>query len=218
MRPLTQYLGEEGEFQQSPLADFAIGGIYGFQNAPYDLGSFDPSFDFSLFQLPNFGELYADSFGVSSRFNSNYPTPYVDQSLNRLLSLVQPQPYPQGLFAFQDPSGGRLLNPTFPQSPNELQRRTERAIKEALDREQKESEYITLDDPTITWKDIWGLGRKVKMCNDCTPEQEKEMKEGGVKTETDKLFGIPGLKISKEMGYLFIGFIILILLLLFVRK
>lgn len=57
--------------------------------------SFFPSYDFQLFDLPHFGELFANSFGASTKFSASMPTPYVDFSLNQLLAATQPNnPFP----------------------------------------------------------------------------------------------------------------------------
>jgi hypothetical protein len=50
-----------------------------------------PSTDFGLFQLPQFGELFANSLGIASRFQNSDPTDYVNYSINSLAQILRPQ-------------------------------------------------------------------------------------------------------------------------------
>lgn len=53
------------------------------------LSTYQPSFDFELFSLPSFSELYANEFGATTSFNANTPTGFTDYSLSRLLGALQ---------------------------------------------------------------------------------------------------------------------------------
>lgn len=58
-------------------------------------GSYVPSFDFELFDLPNFSPLQANEFGAFTSFSANTPTSFTDYSLDRLLGLLRtPNPVP----------------------------------------------------------------------------------------------------------------------------
>lgn len=60
-----------------------------------------PSYDFSLFKIPNFSSLGAQEFNAMTEFSANTPLSYVDYSLNQLAGLTQPNnayPYMQRQF------------------------------------------------------------------------------------------------------------------------
>jgi hypothetical protein len=188
------------------------------ESIPISTFGANPSLDFQLFQIPNFGELFANEFNASTRFNAATPTAYVDYSLNQLLSLLQPQSYPQGLFTplqFQQQSIQDRFNRVLRNDPQtELQKAEAEAQRNKTLFEQAKEQYRKTEE---------ALRKATKsneiLCNDCTPEQLEALKKTGkVPSESEKLFGIPGFKLTREMGYLFIAFVILILLLLFARK
>lgn len=63
-----------------------------------------PSYDFDLFDLPQFSPLQAQEFGAETSFRANTPLSFVDWSLNQFAGLMNPRasyPYVQSQF----PSG-----------------------------------------------------------------------------------------------------------------
>lgn len=60
-----------------------------------------PSYDFDLFDLPQFSPLQAQEFGAETSFRANTPLSFVDWSLNQFAGLMNPQasfPYVQTQF------------------------------------------------------------------------------------------------------------------------
>ena len=60
-----------------------------------------PSYDFDLFDLPQFSPLQAQEFGAETSFRANTPLSFVDWSLNQFAGLMNPQasfPYLQRQF------------------------------------------------------------------------------------------------------------------------
>lgn len=60
-----------------------------------------PSYDFDLFDLPQFSPLQAQEFGAETSFRANTPLSFVDWSLNQFAGLMNPQasfPYLQTQF------------------------------------------------------------------------------------------------------------------------
>ena len=190
----------------------------GFVGRTTQATGFVPSFDFQLFQLPEFGELFANEFGASTRFDASMPTRYVDNSLSTLLGLLRPPQYSSELFtpfSFQDTMAdkfNRVLqnNPQTELEKAEVQAARDRTIferaKDQYKRTQEALKAATAGDQIL--------------CNDCTEEQIAQLKKDGkIVSQSEKILGDTlGFKITKEMGYLFIGVVILILLLLFARK
>lgn len=189
---------------------------------PYATG-LNPSFDFQLFQLPNFGELFANEMGVSSRFNASDPIGYVNTSLDRLISLTQPAPYPSGLFNYVQGGNADLIpqqtSGQFERAISEYQRRTEEAIRKAVQREQAEMTYERAQD-ILKKNEILISGGSQQDVIDRAKELERDRyaRERGGYDPTKELAGFPFGKLTKEQGYLVIAVIILVLLLLFVRR
>jgi hypothetical protein len=52
-------------------------------------GGYIPSFDFEIFDLPNFSPLQANEFGAFTSFSANTPTGFMDYSVDRLLGVLQ---------------------------------------------------------------------------------------------------------------------------------
>lgn len=102
----------------------------------------NPSFDFRLFDIPNFSPLYANEFSADTSFSNNTPTSYVDFSLNRLANVLQTpneMPFEQGIYpgpfnipgfqsffgqepGYYDPTQGRVIGGRLPQ-PTTTERR-----------------------------------------------------------------------------------------------
>jgi hypothetical protein len=60
-----------------------------------------PSYDFDLFDLPQFSPLQAQEFGAETSFRANTPLSFVDWSLNQFAGLMNPRaayPYVQSQF------------------------------------------------------------------------------------------------------------------------
>lgn len=60
-----------------------------------------PSYDFDLFDLPQFSPLQAQEFGAETSFRANTPLSFVDWSLNQFAGLMNPRasfPYLQSQF------------------------------------------------------------------------------------------------------------------------
>lgn len=60
-----------------------------------------PSYDFDLFDLPQFSPLQAQEFGAETSFRANTPLSFVDWSLNQFAGLMNPRasyPYVQTQF------------------------------------------------------------------------------------------------------------------------
>jgi hypothetical protein len=60
-----------------------------------------PSYDFRIFELPQFSPLGAQEFGADTMFSANTPTGFIDYSINQLSGLLNPNspfPYTQRQF------------------------------------------------------------------------------------------------------------------------
>lgn len=60
-----------------------------------------PSYDFDIFEIPQFSPLQAQEFGAETSFRANTPTSFVDWSLNQFAGLMNPSasfPYVQSQF------------------------------------------------------------------------------------------------------------------------
>ena len=60
-----------------------------------------PSYDFQIFDLPQFSPLQAQEFGAETSFSANTPLSFVDWSLNQFAGLMNPNaayPYSQNQF------------------------------------------------------------------------------------------------------------------------
>ena len=60
-----------------------------------------PSYDFDIFDLPQFSPLQAQEFGAETSFRANTPLSFVDWSLNQFAGLMNPRasyPYTQSQF------------------------------------------------------------------------------------------------------------------------
>jgi hypothetical protein len=54
-----------------------------------------PSYDFRIFELPQFSPLQAQEFGADTMFSANTPTGFIDFSINQLSGLLNPNsPFP----------------------------------------------------------------------------------------------------------------------------
>ena len=60
-----------------------------------------PSYDFDIFDLPQFSPLQAQEFGAETSFRANTPLSFVDWSLNQFAGLMNPRAsYPYQQFQF----------------------------------------------------------------------------------------------------------------------
>lgn len=193
-------------------------------------GYYNPSFDFELFSLPNFSDLYANEFGASSTFNAQTPSSYVDFSLSRLLGLMQtPNEVPFERATY--PSNGNMdlanLLTFFQSGTGELPKRPDiiqvypAPNPQAATQERQQAESEVKRTGCNVFDIITGRCQPAIVEGIAKPKDEERITSDGQ--------GILGDKSSKSIGEWFktlpegsgiflIAVAIIILLLLFVRR
>jgi hypothetical protein len=200
-------------------------------------GAYIPSFDFELFDLPNFSPLQANEFGAFTSFSANTPTGFTDYSLDRLLGMLRtPNPIPfqsrpftndfelENMLAFFQSQSDRT-------SVTDLRDRLRRVRDEA----QKKLEEIGDESkpfPTTTQPEKRGCNLADILLGRCTPailsstgsataEPPKPMQSDGkgvLGTEGSKSIGKWIEALPQGTGIFLIGLVALVFLFLFARR
>jgi len=176
-----------------------------------------PSYDFRIFDLPQFSPLGAQEFGADTMFSANTPTGFIDYSINQLSGLLNPNsPFPYVQRQFPSVIDTFEIN-TFFQGASDTRERI-RQIRDQADRMLKEAGG---DEPCAEGRNIVGgcgpiLGSKKVMKSD------GDTSGVGTTTPTGGKIGDATVKWFKSLpagsGVFIIAIVVIILLLLFVKK
>lgn len=208
----------------------------------FDGGTYQPSFDFDLFELPQFSSLMANEFGAETSFRANTPTPYVDFSLNQLLSILNTpneSPFPTRAY----PESNELENLLsffssrnqlpFPQAPSyasgfqgaEDIRERLRRVRDEANRVLGEAGGTTASDITcpageVPYTDILGRRKCGKPMISDGKGTMGDVPNMPSKKTTDRIEGFFSIfdKLPQGAGIFLIGIVAVIFLLLFARK
>lgn len=163
-----------------------------------------PDTSFQFFNTPNFGELFAEEYGATTYYPHNMPTGYANDSLNTLVNLL-----------FQNPSGRDVSLPRRPTQGDIILQLPDTGISRKLPPYRTPDIFDSTDQ---TYKDQSSPVSKGETCAisgrevPCDSAEYKSLKGLG------SLEGLEKVGISKEMLYLIVGVIALILLVLLVKK
>lgn len=177
-----------------------------------------PSYDFDLFDLPQFSPLQAQEFGAETSFRANTPLSFVDWSLNQFAGLMNPQasfPYLQTQF----PS---LITESFGQpyfQGAEDVRERLRRVRDEANRALGEAGDVTPSKECKEGRNILGgcgpiLGSKTIKSDDSSV--------GTINPSGDRINAATLGSFFKDLpqgaGIFLIAVVVIILLLLFARK
>lgn len=187
-----------------------------------------PSYDFEIFDLPQFSPLQAQEFGAETSFRANTPLSFVDWSLNQFAGLMNPRasfPYIQSQF----PSGiDTFFGDTYFQGAEDIRARTRRVRDEAnrILREMGETTQTTIKQPTpkstgcppgYSPVNVFGL---FSYCGKDLKSDDSSV--GTINPSGDRPGEVTAKSFFKDLpqgaGIFLIAVVVIILILLFVRK
>lgn len=177
-----------------------------------------PSYDFDLFELPQFSPLQAQEFGAETSFRANTPLSFVDWSLNQFAGLMNPSaafPYIQNQF----PSSiDTFFGDTYFQGAEDVRERLRR-VRDEANRALGEAGDTTPSKDCKEGRNILGgcgpiLGSK--------PMKSDDSSVGTVNPSGDRIgtatLGTFFKDLPQGAGIFLIAVVVIILILLFVRK
>ena len=188
-----------------------------------------PSYDFDIFDLPDFSPLQAQEFGADTSFRANTPTSFLDWSLNQFAGLMNPNaayPYIQSQFSSKiDTNFGN----TFFQSGQGAQTREQieaevAAAKAVYDKAVAKVKEKPTCPPGFSPVSVFGLfsycGKDMLSDGDTStlPPGIKEKREEEIKKMVLGEWGEWFKSLPKGSGVFLIAVVVIILLLLFVRR
>lgn len=181
-----------------------------------------PSFDFELFDVPQFSPLQAQEFGAETSFRANTPLSFVDWSLNQFAGLMNPNasfPYVQSQFpSVIDTAYGIpfFQSGQKPQTREEIEAEVA-AAKSVYDKAVAKVKEKPDCPPGYSPVSVFGL------FSYCGKDLKSDDSSVGTTTPSggridDTTLGIFFKDLPQGAGIFLIAVVVIILLLLFVRK
>lgn len=181
-----------------------------------------PSYDFDIFDLPDFSPLQAQEFGADTSFRANTPTAFLDWSLNQFAGLMNPNasyPYVQSQFPSEINTN---FGNTFFQSGQGAQTREQieaevAAAKAVYDKAVAKVKEKPTCPPGFSPVSVFGL---FSYCGKDMVSGDSSV--GTINPSGDRIGDVTAKKffenLPKGAGVFLIAVVVIILLLLFVRR